>query len=42
MPDGSNYDYRTDPDFQKASLQDKVAYLMHADADFASASPQDK
>lgn len=43
MPPGTDqYDYRTDPEFVKASSIDQKAYLMKADPDFASAHPDEQ
>ena len=42
MPDGQQYDYRTDPEFLKANPQDQAAYLKQVDPDFAKAAPHDQ
>ncbi len=42
MPDGQQYDYRTDPEFLKANPQDQAAYLKQVDPDFAKATPRDQ
>ena len=45
MPNGQQYDLSTavkDPDFIKAPIPDKLAFLSAHDSDFASASIQDK
>lgn len=42
MPDGQNYDYKTDPEFLKANPIQMNAYLRSVDPDFAKADPKDQ
>jgi hypothetical protein len=42
MPNGQQYDYRSDPEFLKAQPNEMAAYLKQVDPDFAKASPQDQ
>lgn len=42
MAAGAQYDYRTDPEFLRASAIDMSAYLKQVDPDFAKASPKDQ